>query len=60
MMEAKIAGMPVEAEEEIPALGNVVDIVAALRKSLAEAEGRGTRVPKGPPQPMKTPRKRAS
>jgi DNA end-binding protein Ku len=36
MIDAKIAGLPLVADE-IPDRGNVIDLVAALRKSVAEA-----------------------
>jgi DNA end-binding protein Ku len=54
MIDAKVAGMPLETVEERPSeRGNIIDLVAALRKSLAEskaAESRGTKTaPKGPP-----------
>jgi DNA end-binding protein Ku len=71
MIDAKLAGMPMEADEEKPSMrGNVIDLVAALRKSLAESTAAETRAAKGapkgppprkgPPQPAsKAPRKRA-
>jgi DNA end-binding protein Ku len=71
MIDAKLAGMPMEADEEKPSMrGNVIDLVAALRKSLSESTAAETRVAKGapkgppprkgPPQPAsKAPRKRA-
>jgi DNA end-binding protein Ku len=53
MIDARVAGMPLEPEERPSERGNVIDLVAALRKSLAEskaAESRGTKTaPKGPP-----------
>lgn len=67
MIEAKLAGMPLQADEEGPR-SNVIDLVAALRKSIAESpsEKRMAKVaPKEPPgrgspQPAgKAPRKRA-
>jgi DNA end-binding protein Ku len=54
MIDAKLAGMPVKADDETPSKrGNIIDLVAALSKSLAESTAAETRaakgVPKGPP-----------
>jgi DNA end-binding protein Ku len=70
MIDAKVAGMPVEPEERLYERSNVIDLVSALKKSLAEskaAEPRGAKTApkgpppkKGPPQPApKATRKRA-
>ena len=70
MIDAKIAGLPLAEEEKPFSRGNVIDLVAALRKSIAEskaAEPRATKLPpkgpppkKGSPQPAsKASRKRA-
>jgi DNA end-binding protein Ku len=54
MIDAKIAGMPLVADEEKPSMrGNVIDLVVALKKSIAEskaAEPKAAKTaPKGPP-----------
>jgi DNA end-binding protein Ku len=64
MIDAKVAGMPLEAEERPYERSNVIDLVAALRKSLEEAKAdtapKGPPPKKGSPQPAnKAPRKRA-
>jgi DNA end-binding protein Ku len=60
MIDAKVAGMPLEAEERVYERGDIIDLVAALRKSLEEANtagagakkgAKGSRQNKGPPQP---------
>jgi DNA end-binding protein Ku len=68
MIDAKVAGLPLVSDEPVPR-GNVIDLVAALRKSLEEsqaaekaerAEKRAPKMPlrKSTVQPiMKTPRK---
>jgi DNA end-binding protein Ku len=53
MIDAKIAGLPLAEEEKPFSRGNVIDLVAALRKSIAESTAAKTRAaklpPKGPP-----------
>ena len=64
MVDAKVAGMPLEPEERYER-ANVIDLVAALRKSIeesnaAEEGGEGAATEKGPPQSAsKATRKRA-
>ena len=55
MIDAKVAGMPLEPEERIERT-NVIDLVAALRKSIEESDAaeKPEKVPKGPP-PKKGP-----
>jgi DNA end-binding protein Ku len=70
MIDAKVAGMSLEAEERPSERSNVIDLVAALRNSLEESKtseaAAAKTAPKGPPpkkgspQPAsKAPRKRA-
>ena len=66
MIDAKVAGMPLEDEERPYERSNVIDLVAALRKSLENVDAKADTAPKGPPpkkgspQPAnKAPRKRA-
>jgi hypothetical protein len=69
MIDAKVAGMPLEPEERPYERGNVIDLVSALRKSLeaskaaepkTERASKGPPPKKGPPQPAsKATRKRA-
>jgi DNA end-binding protein Ku len=69
MIDAKVAGMPLEPEERVYERSNVIDLVSALKKSLEEAKTSEAKAPdktskgprqKGPPQPAgKAPRKRA-
>jgi DNA end-binding protein Ku len=68
MIDAKVAGMPLEPEERVYERSNVIDLVSALKKSLEEAdasEAKAEKTPKGPRQkgppqpPGKAPRKRA-
>jgi DNA end-binding protein Ku len=62
MIDAKIAGMPLEPEERPYERGNVIDLVSALRKSLEAskaAEPKAGNAPKGPP-PKKGPPQPAS
>jgi DNA end-binding protein Ku len=54
MIDAKVAGMPLEPEERLYERSNVIDLVAALRKSLEESEAAEAKVGKGPP-PKKGP-----
>ena len=52
MIDARVAGMPLEPEERPYERGNVIDLVSALRKSLEAseaAEPKVERAPKGPP-----------
>ena len=66
MIDAKLAGMPVEAEDAGPPRGNVVDLMEALRRSLAASEPAvETKKPRAPQKKAtvhpieKSPRKRA-
>jgi hypothetical protein len=55
MIDAKIAGVPL-AEADIAPRGNVIDLVAALRKSVAEADKAGAGAAKRSPKiPLRTP-----
>lgn len=58
MIDAKVAGMLLEPEERI-ACANLIDLVAALRKSI-EASDVTEKAGKGPPPPKKGPPQSAS
>lgn len=52
MVDAKVAGMPLEPEERLYERGNVIDLISALRKSLEASkagEAKAAKAPKGPP-----------
>ena len=58
VIEAKLRGEDMEAPEEEPDRGNVVDLMSALKQSLGAAEAKPAKRGKAPPARKRAPAKR--